>query len=456
MENNNHVNFLTEHSAWVFTKQDTRFDEAFKATKLFADVCENPNINVEQYFLEHHQDYGIETDRHRMLVIAQQFGLITKTPFYTRGVQYHKERPTEIFDLIAREPIGSSLYNQIKTEQLLKIKIHSIIDTAGNNEDYYILPVIFIYQVLKTLQIKYRIHSISKGQFFTYVITCKRYQDLLPAVERIAGNGVITPFAKIYEDRSRILSIIKNNIDLFIIAADSISINPKFDDYFYQNFICKHNIEELHEQLLRDIDYSYLLYNFQHFDIDLCNPLEQHAGNIQTAPKRDIQEGVVIPPVSYLDRVDAIRERNINEDIARGAHKVPPLMGTSHHKELARNPILGKIAIKHAYYACENDYRHETFESNRTHKPYMEAHHLIPVSYQQEIWDKFHVNIDCLENLVSLCPTCHKAFHFGTPRVRALMIEKLFRACAPKYKSINFQITVEDIKKFYGIGDSGQ
>ena len=81
----------------------------------------------------------------------------------------------------------------------------------------------------------------------------------------------------------------------------------------------------------------------------------------------------------------------------------------------------------------------------------MEAHHLIPVAFQQEIWDKFHINVDCLENLVSLCPNCHKAFHFGTPKVRAMMVERLFRACAPKYKSIDFKITAEEIKKFYGI-----
>ena len=28
----------------------------------------------------------------------------------------------------------------------------------------------------------------------------------------------------------------------------------------------------------------------------------------------------------------------------------------------------------------------------------MEAHHLVPVMYQQEIWDKFGINVDCVEN----------------------------------------------------------
>jgi hypothetical protein len=109
---------LTNKSAWVFTKQDASFEEAVKATKLFADICYDPDVNVEQYFADHHQEYGIRTDRHRVLVIAQLYGLITKTPFYTRGNHYNKERPTEVFDLIKDEQVGSELYNKIKTEQI--------------------------------------------------------------------------------------------------------------------------------------------------------------------------------------------------------------------------------------------------------------------------------------------------------------------------------------------------
>lgn len=450
MTSDEYLQTLTDRSAWVFTKQDTRFDEAFKGTKLFATVCEQEDVNVEEYFTQHHAEYGIETDRHRMLVIPQQFGLITKTPFYTKGVQYHEERPTEIFDLIANETIGSPLYNKIKTEQLLKIKIHSIIDTAGNNEDYYILPVIFIYQVLKELQVKHGINEVSLDQFFTYIITCKTYKDLPLAVANIASAGAPSSFVNVYKDRSRILTIIRNNINLFNIAPTSIAINPQFDNYFYKNFICQYDIADLHEQLLRDVDYSYLLYNNQNFNLNLCDvPTEQET----TVVQHGVATAEEKTPVdkSYLDKVDAIKERNVNENVARDAHKVAPTPNVQHRKEMGRNPILGKIAIKHAYYSCENDYKHETFESNRTHRPYMEAHHLIPVAFQQEIWDKFHINVDCLENLVSLCPTCHKAFHFGTPKVRAMMIERLFRTCAPKYKSIDFKITVEDIKKFYGI-----
>lgn len=79
----------------------------------------------------------------------------------------------------------------------------------------------------------------------------------------------------------------------------------------------------------------------------------------------------------------------------------------------------------------------------------MEVHHLIPVCYQKEILEKYHVNIDCVENLVSLCPTCHKVFHFGTNEVKNKMIEEFFKICAPKYHAIGLNISIDEIKKLY-------
>ena len=447
---------LTNKSAWVFTKQDASFEEAVKATKLFADICYDPDVNVEQYFADHHQEYGIRTDRHRVLVIAQLYGLITKTPFYTRGNHYNKERPTEIFDLIKNEQVGSELYNKIKTEQILKLKIHSIIDTANNNEDYSILPVVFIYMVLKKLQTKYKINAVSIGHFWTYIATSKSYSDVDKVAEFIASNAPISQYFEIYKGNSRILTIIRNNISLFTVTADVIAINPEFDNYFFKKFIKQHDADELHDQLLRDIDYSYMLYNNQHFNIDLVDvPVVEALDNV---------EDKVVQPVydeetderEYLEKVDAIKEDNVNEDIALKAYDVQPIAvegKKGHGRRPKTNPILGKIAITRAYYCCEFNHDHETFMSNRTHKQYMEAHHLIPVANQEAVWNKYHKNIDCVENLVSLCPNCHKAFHYGTKEVKARMIETLFNAISHKYRAIGLNIPLEEIKKIYGVVD---
>lgn len=91
---------LTENDVWIFTKQATSFDNAFKAAKLFAEMPNKENGNIEQYFNKNYHRYDISTSNHRMLIISQMFGLITKTPFYSRGNRYTNENPTEMFELL--------------------------------------------------------------------------------------------------------------------------------------------------------------------------------------------------------------------------------------------------------------------------------------------------------------------------------------------------------------------
>jgi len=446
---------LDEKSVWIFTKQDTDFDQAFRGVKLFASIHDKENTNIEEYFSENHDRFGVNTDRHRMLIIPQMYGLLTKTPFYERGGNYNKEAPTQIYEKMKSLAINSKEYNQIKTEQLLKFKVHAIIDTANNNEDYHILPVIYIYQVLKKLQKEYNINEISEEQLYTYVLTSKTYSELNDTVNFIATNAPTSEYVGIYKDRSRVMTFIKNNLNLFIYENQKISINPIFDAYFYENFIKKFDINDLHEQLIREVDYSYFLHNQQHFNInlinspdgcDVCSTLER-AQVVSTY----VDEGG--DETDYLEKVDTINESNINEDISQDAYKVEPNFGTNgtNSRRYRTNPLLGKIAIKKSYYQCQRDCDHETFISKSTNKNYMEAHHLVPVCFQKDIWDKYHINIDCVENLVSLCPNCHKAFHYGDNRTKSIIIEAMYRVCYPRFKAIRFNISVDEIKKLYGI-----
>lgn len=445
---------LKPNSVWVFTKQETDFDESYKSALLFSEVPDKENTNIEAYFADNHSRYSIQTDRHRILVIPQFFGLITKTPFYERGGTYNNENPTAIFDTIRTVAPQSKEYNTLKTEQVLKLKIHAIIDTANNNADYNVLPVLFIYKVLHGLKEKYGIKEITIDQLYTYVMTCKSYSEVDEAIEFIRLDSPISNLVGEFKSRSRVLTCIKKNTNLFNIDQLHISINPAYDDYFYNNFILRYDFEELHEQLLRDVDYSYFLYNSQNFNINLID-----------APEVVSEEKIatsVIPISSYIDdedetkyieKVDSIKETNINENAGDGAYKVEPIAISKFDvgRRFRTNPLLGKIAIKKAYYSCEKDYNHETFISKKTQQKYMEAHHLIPVCFQKEVWDKYHINIDCVENLVSLCPTCHKAIHYGTKEVQRNMIRELFSRCAPKYKAIGLNITIEEIYKFYRV-----
>ena len=152
---------LNEWSVWIFTKQETDFDESFKSALLFSEIPSKETTNIENYFTDNHARYGISTDRHRILIIPQFFGLITKTPFYERSGPYNSENPTAVFDAIKNLALNGTEYNVLKTEQILKLKIHAIIDTADNNLQCNILPVVFIYKVLRGLKEKYSIDKIT-------------------------------------------------------------------------------------------------------------------------------------------------------------------------------------------------------------------------------------------------------------------------------------------------------
>ena len=137
-----------------------------------------------------------------------------------------------------------------------------------------------------------------------------------------------------YKSLSRVLTFIKNNINLFIVTTNTISINPTFEHYFYNNFIKKYDFEDLHEQLLRDVDYSYFLHNTQKFNINLID--EPTGEMIPNEPEKitvssyiDEQEG----ENDYLDKVDSIDERNINDDVGKDAYKVEPVAVTKFGKK---------------------------------------------------------------------------------------------------------------------------
>ena len=70
-----YLNELTDKSVWVFTKQDTDFDTSVFATKLLSEIVNIESVNVEDYFRKYHKKYGIDTYRHRELVIPQFYGL---------------------------------------------------------------------------------------------------------------------------------------------------------------------------------------------------------------------------------------------------------------------------------------------------------------------------------------------------------------------------------------------
>lgn len=78
-------------------------------------------------------------------------------------------------------------------------------------------------------------------------------------------------------------------------------------------------------------------------------------------------------------------------------------------------------------------------------------HHLIPCTAgnAEKYWGRFGCNIDCVENIVALCPICHCRIHFGSEAERLNVIEKLYKIQKQSLESVGINISLDELKTLY-------
>jgi len=87
-----------------------------------------------------------------------------------------------------------------------------------------------------------------------------------------------------------------------------------------------------------------------------------------------------------------------------------------------RDPRLAALRFLETGYTCEINPLHNTFLAQRTNLPYMEAHHFIPMMFQ----GIFSTPLDNFDNIVSLCPNCHRAIHHAIIDQKFELISNLY------------------------------
>ena len=221
---------LNATSVWYFAKQDTNFDNAFKAVQIVDELGQQWEDDGTTAWSTKAASKGLDSN-HRILSVAQLLGLLTKNNPFEKS-QYKSETPTPVFRVISRYAIGSPEYNALKTEQLLKLRMNAITDTRPESADYNIAPVLFTYEVFWRLKAK-GITEISLGDFYTYVMTCKTHDEIDECVEHLLDpNRKETPYVANYKGDSRVVTLIQNNLNLIQFTATTVSIKPEFANYF--------------------------------------------------------------------------------------------------------------------------------------------------------------------------------------------------------------------------------
>ena len=98
------------------------------------------------------------------------------------------------------------------------------------------------------------------------------------------------------------------------------------------------------------------------------------------------------------------------------------------------DPKIKYTRFKQTNFCCEVNSEHRTFPTN-SYPNYLEGHHLIPVSAQRNFPS---IKLDCIENMVSLCPICHSQIHYGTREARQEVFNKIIESRIKDFESIGF------------------
>lgn len=122
-------------------------------------------------------------------------------------------------------------------------------------------------------------------------------------------------------------------------------------------------------------------------------------------------------------------------------HYKAPEAGLAEHRE--RDNRLKATRLRQADYRCSIDESHRSFEAPNMPN-FVECHHIVPLAAQREVPD---INLDCLENLASMCPVCHSAIHCGTDEVRRDMFERLLVRYENSLQSIG--ISAEQARELF-------
>lgn len=102
-------------------------------------------------------------------------------------------------------------------------------------------------------------------------------------------------------------------------------------------------------------------------------------------------------------------------------------------------------AVEKAEYKCEVNPKHETFIDKQTEKRYMEISYLIPLSEQY----KFNKNLDCMENMICVCPLCSRKLRRGKGRDLEDMIVPLYYSKRDKLVEAGIEISLGQLLDFY-------
>lgn len=161
---------------------------------------------------------------------------------------------------------------------------------------------------------------------------------------------------------------------------------------------------------------------------------------------RCFKKGTYVAPVKALEEtspVQKVLKRTRVVSVGDMPQARPKDYATKGIEAYRRNRDVVAGALAAAEYKCELDCTTELFVRKSSNITYTEAHHLIPLCFQ----DEFVHSLDVEANVVSLCPNCHCKLHYGAD-IEPLL-RTLYSLRRERLKKCGIEISYEKLLLLY-------
>lgn len=104
-------------------------------------------------------------------------------------------------------------------------------------------------------------------------------------------------------------------------------------------------------------------------------------------------------------------------------------------------------AKKRSNWKCEADTNHHTFISQTNKEFYVEAHHLVPMAAQGQ----FQYTLDFADNIICLCPNCHRKIHHSIDRDKRDLVGTLYERREDRLQRRGIKVEFWQLLGYYGV-----
>ena len=236
----------------------------------------------------------------------------------------------------------------------------------------------------------------------------------------------------------------KNTIDKILdnrknnwVSGIPIDLYNKYTDLKFRVFFKNIGILENNSHFAKISDYIFEKHTQDIEMISVYNTDDATITGMEKVEEEEI-ENEILKKIPIYEK-EKLKERNNRTPFLDSSQRNNYRYSTDYR--------ISKTALSNALFKCEVDSSHKTFKT-KYKIDYAEAHHLIPMKEQKNYPN---INIDRTENIICLCPTCHRAIHYAENLYKNEKLQKIFKDRKKSLVSAGINVSDKILLKMYGV-----